>query len=331
MTTLTFPASQSQLSHECRAAARDAVYKTCRYLDLMVQGAVGGGRRDGYGTAVSQFDHPGSPPMTIDVRAEAIAERELRRHLGENIVITSEESRRVYKDGPGQLHARIDPCDGSSNNADLGIAYGSAVQISVRDADGSSRLLAGAIATPTGLASWSHIAPESIELLIEAMRPPRNPESDDPPATETGFARWMTPGQLVTGSPTRVTLVATSRDRQIRERALFDFRGVRHTVGGNPVLFALLAMNTGSAVETESVELHDAIFLIPFSMSGGIVTDLEGHALDVLAAFRDNSTTFGPYIAACSEEALRYVLSCRKPMPAPTGVPGHSVPSEEAT
>ena len=175
----TFPASQSQLSHACRNAARAAAYKTFHYLDLTVQGAVGGGRRDAYRPAASQFDHPGSPPMIIDARAESIMARELSGQLGDNVILTSEESRRVYNDEPGQLHARIDPCDGSSNSADHGIAYGSAVQISMRDQEGSSLLLGGAIAANTGLASWSHISSDSIELLVESMRPPRTPGSDE--------------------------------------------------------------------------------------------------------------------------------------------------------
>jgi hypothetical protein len=313
MLTDIFPASHSQLSHECRHAARDAAYKTFRYLDVVVQRAVGGGDRDAYEQAVSQFEHTGAPPMVIDAHAESIMAGVLSQHLGRDIVLTSEESRRVYNDEPGQLHARIDPCDGTSNNADHGIAYGSAVQISMRAADGKSSLLAGAIAANTGLASWSHIAPDSIELLIESMRAPATPDSDDPPPTEAGFARWMTRGQIEPGSPTRVATVATSRRRRARERSLFDFPDVRHAIGGNPILFALLAMNLGSAVETEVVDLHDAIFLIPFKMCGGIVTDLEGEPLDVLAAFSDNTATVGPYIAACSDEALQYVLSCRKP------------------
>ena len=107
------------------------------------------------------------------------------------------------------------------------------------------------------------------------------------------------------------SLVATSQHAGAREHSLFDFPDVRHAIGGNPILFALLAMNLGSAVETEVVDLHDAIFLIPFSMTGGIVTDLEGEPLDVLGAFRNNSLTVGPYIAACRTTRRRSRTCCR--------------------
>lgn len=128
----------------------------------------------------------------------------------------------------------------------------------------------------------------------------------------TSEVTWLPAGDgLVPGNPTSVALVASSPRRWAQAAAAFSNSTTRvYTQAGNPILPALARLQLGAVVELNAVAPRDALFLLPFSLLGGLVRTLEGQPIDLDAAFANVTAPAGipPYVAAASDRALEHVV-----------------------
>jgi hypothetical protein len=87
------------------------------------------------------------------------------------------------------------------------------------------------------------------------------------------------------------------------------------TLGGNPLITPLLLGHLGAIIEPHEVKVHDAAYLIPLVLSGGIVVDFDGNPLRVLEAgfngWSRQNRMIGPFIASVSQRAVDELLSIK--------------------
>ncbi|HEX6501102.1 MAG TPA: hypothetical protein VF054_19040 [Micromonosporaceae bacterium] len=296
-------------------------------------------------------DQGGFEPTKIDAMMDRVIESLVSSRMP-GVIYCSEESPRNLYPEPGDIVAWSDPLDGTTNAFTFFGGYAVVLYFD-RFIHGRYDHLAGAIASSDGtIVSWQRFHDDG-EVWIDwpdemrwpglkagsengVARTPATPPyrvgvgrigDDDPLAT----AGRVIP--LFGGVRKRLASVASTVSRREDLDRILDLGRedgppdrqtdmVLSTLAGNPLVSALLVGQLGAIVEPHAVKLHDAAYLIPLVLAGGVVVDLNDNEINVFRAFEQVEPArrrVGPFIAAASEESVRWLMSRRRAVPESRG------------
>jgi hypothetical protein len=283
-------------------------------------------------TTLGRAGHDGAPAHAIDVETDEFM-REVLRQREPSAVYISEESDSGRNLTPTRVFFFCDPLDGTGPW--LGLNFGWAVAcwfVRVRRDSRSYAFMGGAIYCASGEVVSFAKARDAGYVRIDF---PAAPIYADPHHLESANADgvldsarepktvWLvrddeddTPGiYLQSGDPRRVASVAASPARREKLFNAFDLSGLDvWTLGGNPIITALLLLELGAVIEIEPTALRDCLYLLPLKLAGGYIESLDGAPIDVFAAFEavDGDHRIGPFIASASPAIVRDLRKRRR-------------------
>lgn len=249
-------------------------------------------------------DHPGSPAKALDIYARDAASNSLRRSLfhdlgaaDDRLIFCGEEASDTTTFLQNDRYLlRLDALDGTNNSVAFWTGYASVIcidQIRRSGASERARHLAGAIATPQGIISWTNNS--RFDRTVRGY-----------PVVHGGVffehPQYMAERQVRKRTWSRakvIAAVAHTEDRYNRvleiakQRGLGDFRRF-YTAGGTPLAPALVGGEVGAVIEPHDVTLHDSALLIPHQLLGGVTTDLQGDPLNYLALYEASGLHLNP-------------------------------------
>lgn len=261
------------------------------------------------------------------------------------VIYCSEESPRNLYPEPGDIVAWSDPLDGTTNAFTYFTGYAVVLYFD-RFINDRYDHLAGAIASSEGsIVSWQHFRGDGevwIDWPDDMRWPGLTPKVENDtaraiptPPRRVGVGRvadvdpFVTGGRVIPvfgGVPRRLASVASTASRKEDLDRILDLGRdngapdkqndvVLSTLAGNPLVSALLVGQLGAIIEPHAVKLHDAAYLIPLVMAGGVVVDLDDNEINVFRAFEEvdpSRRRIGPFIAAASEKSIEWLMSRRK-------------------
>ncbi|WP_433532721.1 hypothetical protein ACQPYA_12265 [Micromonospora sp. CA-263727] len=286
-------------------------------------------------------DQAGFAPTKIDTVMDSFIAARVAEYAP-GATYWSEESPRNTYPQDGDIIAWADPLDGTTNTFTFFSGY-AAVLYFDRFANGHYDHLAGAIAAADGsILSWQHYRGHGevfvnwpSDMAWPGLRSPHTADEGSPPATRTleiipnaAPDHALQPGEVRShsGVASRIASVATTNTRFHDLNQLFDLRQddsddkqsrtMLATTAGNPLGAALLLGQLGAIVETRPVKLHDAAYLLPLALLGGIVVNpLDWQPIDVLQRFAQtplHNRHIGPFVAATDIEAVNWLSKRRR-------------------
>lgn len=248
--------------------------------------------------------HPGSAARPIDaiaqtaVRAGAQAQLDaLKDVLGQRVsqvcYVREETGVQTQLIHPGTLVVRSDALDGTTNAVNLLQAFSCVVTVDHIVKPGArARHLGGAILGGDFDVCWEHWS----------RRGQRSPGYPRP------IGRVYVRSVRLDGKWRRAEVSQDDRDESSvasvaashnRFRAFESFReasfargGPVYHLAGNPFCVALLFGRIGAFIETQSVTLHDSVYLIPHWLLGGNAETLEGNPLNYIDLYEENAGNF---------------------------------------
>lgn len=271
-------------------------------------------------------DHPGAAPIRWDADAKVLAQKIAQNALrdagypDDNIVFCGEEGGSgTHLLRAGNIIVRQDVLDGSKLAQRVMSDFSSVHLIDMVRPD-RARHMGGAIACANGLTvSWAnHSRFNGRDLWY-----PR-PEG----MIYLDGHRWAQPERRVRGlsydrhAGTIAAVAAVPEKKEQLDRILTQLDVTPNaifTVGGTPLVAALIAGSISMLVEPNPVSLHDSALLLPFQLLGGHITDIEGNSLDYIRLYEQHATeleaTDKPipgYIAWAGPQNLRRHTPIRK-------------------
>ncbi|MEU3455127.1 hypothetical protein ABZ671_16235 [Micromonospora sp. NPDC006766] len=344
MTCLRIPEGRMALAAYYRTAAVQIVREGLNYVRTELRSQIVSGQVNPLAVQADS-EQDGYSPTRIDAVMDRLIEQRVRQ-LSPGATYISEENRKTVSPDPGDIYAIADPLDGTTNAFTMFGAY-SVVLYFDRFTGNEFDHLGGAIASSDGsIVSWQNFRNGEGEVWIDWPENFDWPTTDATAETDTiqpatqiprpplgiQVARKRRAGGSWAGRPqaeihhglsTRMAAVSYSTGRRADLDDHFDFkpraddgesRLYVSSFAGNPVIAPLLVGQLGSVVETRAVKLHDAAFLIPLVLAGGLVVDFTDTEINVLRCFQQHdgadplARRIGPFIAAADDTVLETVL-----------------------
>lgn len=345
MTDARIPEGRMALAVYYRTVAIQIVREGLNCVRTELRNQIISGRVNPLATQAS-FEQDGYSPTRIDAMMDRLIELRVRE-LSPGATYLSEENRKTVSPDPGDIYAIADPLDGTTNAFTVFGAYSVALYFDRFTGTGFDHL-GGAIASADGsIVSWQNFRNGEGEVWIdwpeELIWPTTEPAGESPirhasiattaPPLGIQVARNRRAGaawasrpltELHHGLSSRLAAVSYTVGRRAELDALFDLkpqptdeetRTYISSFAGNPAITPLLVGELGAVIETRSVKLHDAAYLIPLVLAGGIVVDFTDTEINVLRSFQRHDGTdllgrqIGPFIAATDDLVLSTVLS----------------------
>lgn len=272
---------------------------------------------------VPRRGHAGDPTRHLDV----VVDRSMQSRFvalvsalpvpDHEVVYNSEESQAPYGDQESPILGWADPVDGTTNAYTLTSGYANVMfadHYEPGEAEGGEprlRHLGGAIATSHG---------EVVKWFVSGSSGVVTIDWRDDSIAPTSVGGPLSTVQVRDGVERRVAAVATSYARRRRLAETFDFDTPDPywvaNGAGNPLIVPLLVGELGAVIETETVAIHDAAFLIPLVLAGGHVVSLDGEPMNPIltaAEFqREDRVLSDGYIASASKSHIEALLARRR-------------------
>ena len=236
---------------------------------------------------VERVGHTGAPTTRLDDEVKRALSSFCRQNVLQQHVFVGEERNDSFDPRQrGLVLVRSDPLDGTTNSLSLLDNWSTVVLFDMARSSrpGSFRHFAGAIATAAGwIVSWDlggskHNANGAYERLhgnVFLQSIPGHLSGSDL-GTRRLELETLRPGE----SQHIAAVAASAERRDILTGRLGPLLSLERQVtfwnaAGNSIAPGLLAGNVGTLVEPKQVTLHDSALLIPFSLLGGSVFDLD--------------------------------------------------------
>ncbi|OBI00008.1 hypothetical protein [Mycobacterium sp. E2733] len=249
--------------------------------------------------------HPGDPAIPLDLYARDAAIGSLRHELARNLGVNEDKLTFCGEEASAttillendRYLLRLDALDGTSNSVAFWTGYSSVVCIDqVRRAEWGLRAhhLAGAIATPQGIISWTNNS--RFDHTLRAYPLVQGHVFFEYPQY---MAERKVHKRTWSRSADVIAAVAHTEERYkqvlevAKERGIGTFRRF-YTAGGTPLAPALVGGEVGALIEPRNVTLHDSALLIPHQLLGGVTTDLTGEPMNYLALYEANGLELNP-------------------------------------
>jgi hypothetical protein len=342
----TMTLSNAQLASKYRLIALDITKRGLNLARRELRDQITSGRVNPTAMQTSN-EQAGFKPTKIDTVMDTFMSREVNSADGKVTHYSEENMKNVYP-SRGDIYAWCDPLDGTTNAFTLFGAY--AIVLFFDRYNGASfDHLGGAIASFDGtVVSWEHWRNGNGEVWIDwpidffwpgsqddfpSQHVIQNQDRRDtePPfgvrIASTDADKNVDSVAVYPGIAQRIGSVASTTNRRAELFHLFDLgaeepglpkehRLYLSTVAGNPFIAPLLLGQLGAMVETQSPKLHDAAYLIPLLLAGGVVVDLDdSNEIQVFRKFSQPNPAerkIGPFIASADEVGIRELIRRRR-------------------
>jgi fructose-1,6-bisphosphatase/inositol monophosphatase family enzyme len=220
----------------------------------------------------------------------------------------SEEAHRTFYPRPRLKIARADPVDGTTNAVTTFSGFAVVLFFEIIGRTGQHVVhLAGAIGSASGMVvSWDardelvSVTWDERELLLKR-------DVDDLRAAAVKQGDEMS--------------IASNAAKPARRRLLnkyFDFTDEETwlvTQAGNPIIGPLLLGQLGAVIEPRPVKLHDAAYLVPLHLAGGVVRSLDNQPLgldEYFSRLASREREVPPFVAAADAAAADRIFLRRR-------------------
>ncbi len=285
-------------------------------------------------SAIETQREGGYQPTLIDTQMDDWIARRVAS-LTPQATYLSEETRRNIFPQQGDVYVWCDPLDGTTNAFTSLSAYAVVLMYDVFR-EGRFCNYAGAVACSHGeVVSWQKFGtsgevwvdwpgdwtwPTRPRVTNGRSRNALRPEAEAPYSIQVG--KKGADRVPHAGMPQRIAAVATSSRRRSTLASTFDLETETDnsesgeklwlsTLGGNPLAASLLLGELGAVIEPSRVKLHDAAYLLPLTLAGGVVVDYNNVELNLETIFGEvapQNRYVGPFVAAVDEAAITEVL-----------------------
>jgi hypothetical protein len=305
------PTDADQLDIRAEFARRTAVDAAKAAHETIVLGLLAVFDRDEYSEDLDPLwilnedpDHPGSPAKRLDIDARDAASDSLRGGLErdatvKNLIFCGEEvpDRTIVLNQDDYL-LRLDALDGTHNSLAFWTGYSSVIcidQVRVSRAGSRARHVAGAIATPQGIVSWTnnsrfdrdaHGYPHVVGDVFFEYSPFM-------PERQVHTRTWSRSADVIAAVAHTEERYQDVREVAARHSSLEKIQRF-YTAAGTPLAPALIGGEVGAIIEPHHVTLHDSALLMPHQLLGGVTTDLNGQPLNYLGLYEANGLRLDP-------------------------------------